>query len=37
VPADVRLRDHSRLGDHLPARERRRVHEPERAPRRTPA
>src|SRR5579872_2700726 len=37
VPAGVRLRDHTRLGDQLPARQRRPTREPERAPRRTPA
>jgi len=37
VPAGVRLRDHTRLGDRLPRRERRRVREPKRAPERTPA
>jgi len=31
-PARVRLRDHSRLGDRLPARQRRRAREPERTP-----
>ncbi len=30
VPADVRLRDHARLGDKLPSRERRPVREPAR-------
>ncbi len=30
--ARVRLRDHRRLGDHLPARPRRPVREPEREP-----
>ena len=30
VPAGVRLRDHDRLGDKLPPRERRRVREPAR-------
>jgi hypothetical protein len=30
VPADVRLRDHERLGDKLPQRERRPVREPGR-------
>lgn len=30
IPAAVRLRDHDRLGDKLPARERRPVHEPAR-------
>src|SRR5947209_5021684 len=34
VPARVRLRDHERLGDRLPARERRPAHAPE--PARTP-
>jgi len=37
VPAGVRLRDHTRLGDHLPGRERRQTREPERTRRRTPA
>jgi hypothetical protein len=32
VPAGVRLRDHRRLGDHLPARERRPSREPDRRP-----
>lgn len=37
IPAGVRLRDHNRLGDHLPGRERRPVHEPTpRTPKRTP-
>ncbi|HLJ03882.1 MAG TPA: hypothetical protein VKT31_10595 [Solirubrobacteraceae bacterium] len=37
IPAGVRLRDHNRLGDHLPARERRPVREPSpRTPTRTP-
>jgi hypothetical protein len=37
VPAGVRLRDHTRLGDHLPSRERRTVREPSpRTPKRTP-
>lgn len=35
-PALVRLRDHQRLGDLLPARERRAPHEPERRPARAP-
>mgnify|MGYP001243337701 CR=1 FL=1 len=34
-PALVRLRDHTRLGDHLPRRERRTVREPDRRPVRT--
>jgi hypothetical protein len=37
VPAGVRLRDHTRLGGKLPARQRRPAREPERTPRRTPA
>jgi hypothetical protein len=36
VPARVRLRDHGRLGDYLPARERRPAREPAREPERTP-
>src|SRR5436305_10896847 len=32
VPAKVRLRDHRRLADHLPPRERRPAREPERTP-----
>jgi hypothetical protein len=32
VPASVRLREPGRLGDHLPSRERRPVHEPARPP-----
>ncbi len=32
VPARVRLRDHDKLGDHLPQRERRPAREPERHP-----
>ncbi len=32
VPAGVRLRDHDRLGDKLPARERRTIREPAREP-----
>jgi hypothetical protein len=32
VPAAVRLRDHRRLADLLPSRERRPAHEPERHP-----
>jgi hypothetical protein len=35
VPAGVRLRDHDRLGDKLPPRERRTIREPVREP--TPA
>ena len=35
-PAPVRMRGPGRLADLLPARERRRVAEPERAPRRVP-
>ncbi len=31
-PANVRLRDHRRLGDHLPPRERRPAREPQRQP-----
>lgn len=34
-PASVRLRDHNRLGDHLPRRERRPAREPGRQPVRT--
>jgi hypothetical protein len=34
-PARVRLRDHRRLADQLPKRERRPAHEPERTPVRT--
>ena len=37
LPARVRLRDHSRLADLLPAPVRRPAHEPARAPRRVPA
>jgi hypothetical protein len=37
VPARVRLRDHRRLGDHLPARERRPTREPVREPAREPS
>lgn len=37
MPARVRLREHGRLGDHLPARERRPSHDPAREPDRTPA
>jgi hypothetical protein len=36
-PALVRLRDHRRLGDMLPNRERRPAREPERQPAREPA
>src|SRR5579885_3047797 len=36
VPSAVRLRDHDRLGDHLPRRERRPAREPERRPVRAP-
>lgn len=32
VQSRIRLRDHGRLSDHLPRRERRPVREPERAP-----
>jgi hypothetical protein len=35
VPARVRLRDHEKLGDLLPPRERRPAREPERTPIRT--
>lgn len=35
-PAGIRLRDHRRLGERLPRRERRPVREPERRPVRTP-
>jgi hypothetical protein len=35
-PAGVRLRDHTRLRDHLPRRERRPVHDPHRQPGRRP-
>jgi hypothetical protein len=35
-PAGVRLREHGRLGDRLPRRNRRPVREPERSPARTP-
>ena len=35
-PAAVRLRDHRRLGDLLPPRERRPAHEPRRQPAREP-
>ncbi|HWE34803.1 MAG TPA: hypothetical protein VG410_15030 [Solirubrobacteraceae bacterium] len=31
-PAGVRLRDHTKLGDHLPHRERRPAREPDRRP-----
>jgi hypothetical protein len=37
VPARVRLRDHRRLADLLPPRERRPAREPARDPHRTPA
>ena len=37
VPARVRLRDHSRLADHRPARERRPAREPAREPARQPS
>ncbi len=37
APARVRLRDHRRLADLLPPRERRPAREPARQPRRTPA
>lgn len=36
VPASVRLRDHRRLGDLQPPRERRAAREPERHPARVP-
>jgi hypothetical protein len=36
VPAPVRMRGPGRLADLLPARQRRRVAEPDRAPRRVP-
>lgn len=36
LPASVRLRDHRRLGDLLPRRERRPAREPERQPDREP-
>ena len=36
APAGVRLRDHDRLGDRIPARERRPVREPARQPAREP-
>ena len=36
-PASARLRDHRRLGDRLPRRERRPVREPARRPAREPA
>ena len=34
-PASIRLRDHHKLGDRLPKRDRRPAREPERAPART--
>jgi hypothetical protein len=34
-PPQVRLRDHGRLADHLPTRDRRATREPERSPERT--
>ena len=37
LPARVRLRDHHRLGDLLPPRQRRPAHEPTRTPAREPA
>jgi hypothetical protein len=37
LPARVRLREHGRLAELLPARERRPAHAPEREPTRTPA
>ena len=37
VPARVRLREHGRLADLLPARERRPAHDPARTPRRAPS
>jgi hypothetical protein len=37
IPARVRLRDHRRLPDLLPQRERRPAHEPTRTPAREPA
>ncbi len=37
IPARVRLREHGRLADHLPARERRPAHDPAREPVRTPS
>ncbi|MGA2013244.1 MAG: hypothetical protein ABSH51_22280 [Solirubrobacteraceae bacterium] len=36
VPARVRLREHGRLGERLPGRERRPIREPARTPSRTP-
>ena len=36
VPARLRLRDHRRLRDHLPGRERRPAREPARRPEREP-
>lgn len=36
-PARVRLREHGRLGERLPPRERRPAREPERTPERTPS
>lgn len=32
MPASVRLREHGRLGERLPSRDRRPLHEPARAP-----